>query len=67
VGTLQDVKDYFKGDSIPTVHPFQNVPKTNTFNDKYNDVQTPENQFGYSKDGSVKNDNAEYQKTKKKK
>lgn len=67
MGTLQDAKDYFKGDDVPKVHPFQDVQKTNTFNDKYNDVQTKENQFGYSSDGTVKNDNEDYKKIKKKK
>ena len=58
MSTLQDVKDYFKDDKLPDIHPFQDVPKTNTYNDKYNDAKSDGGQYGYSNDGSVNNPNS---------
>jgi hypothetical protein len=58
---LIDAEDYFKGDNVPKVHPFQKVDPVNTFTKKYNDVPTPDSQFGYDKDKLV-NSNKEYKK-----
>ena len=66
MGTMQDVGEYFKGDDIPDVHPFQNVPKQNTYFENNNKSGSCEEPFGY-KNGETNNNSKDYDKLKKKK
>lgn len=31
MGSMTNIADYFKGKDVPKVHPFQEVPRDNTF------------------------------------
>ena len=65
--TLQSVSEYFKGSDVPDVHPFQKVPKQNTYNQQNKALnKSGEQPFGYDGNKHIKdNESHKTLKTKK--
>jgi hypothetical protein len=54
MSTLQDIKDYFKGEKFPIGHPYQDPQDKNlSTSDNPRLEKKPEEPFGYKKDKLV--------------